>query len=207
MRQPLRSVTIGVVLDDYYKDIIAEELNVKSVLLDASINDMVTKICKPDAKVLGPKFGADLKLILEEAKSGHFEEHGDGSVTVKHFRLQPGEFSISYIKKTVSDGDSIEVDNGIVVAIDPLITPDLELEGYARDLVRYIQEARKEADYGIADRIQLSLLNIESTDFLRQVLDNFGEYIAQETLSTIVADISSFDIEKEVEVGGVLIRF
>jgi len=55
VRQPLQSVTIGVVLDDYYKDIIAEELNVKRVLFDSSINDMVTKICKPDAKILGRK--------------------------------------------------------------------------------------------------------------------------------------------------------
>lgn len=167
MRQPLQSVTIGVSLEVYYRDIIAEELNVKSVFFDPSINDQVTKICKPDAKLLGPKFGADLKIILEDAKSGLFEEHDDGSVTVRHFRLQPGEFIISYTKTNVSGAHDIEVDNGVVLAIDAHITPKLELEGYARDLVRYIQEARKEAGYDISDRIQLY---IEQSDFVENLI-------------------------------------
>lgn len=204
VRQPLQSVTIGVSLEVYYRDIIAEELNVKSVFFDPSINDQVTKICKPDAKLLGPKFGADLKIILEDAKSGLFEEHDDGSVTVRHFRLQPGEFIISYTKTNVSGAHDIEVDNGVVLAIDAHITPELELEGYARDLVRYIQEARKEAGYDISDRIQLY---IEQSDFVENLIQWFGDYIQQETLSTLASSLLIFDIKKEVEIGKAVVGF
>lgn len=109
VRQPLPSLTIGVEVDEYFVSIISEELNVKQVLIDTSINEAVTKICKPNGRLIGPKFGKDVKTIISEAKSGNFQEHDDGSVSVAHFVLQPEEFEISYIKK---DPDlDIEVEN------------------------------------------------------------------------------------------------
>lgn len=56
VRQPLQSVTIGVEVDNYFIDIIADECNVKEVKIDTSINSLVTKICKPDGKYVGETF-------------------------------------------------------------------------------------------------------------------------------------------------------
>jgi isoleucyl-tRNA synthetase len=81
VRQPLRSISIGFDLSDYYKDIIKEELNIKSVhTVDSS--SIAQKICKPNGRLIGPKFGKDVKNIISEAKSGNFEIIDENTVKV-----------------------------------------------------------------------------------------------------------------------------
>jgi isoleucyl-tRNA synthetase len=74
----------------------------------------------------------------------------------------------------------VEGGYGMVVALDTTITEALKLEGYARDIIRLIQDMRKEADYQVTDRITLSI----SGEGSEQILSQFGEMIASETLST-----------------------
>lgn len=81
VRQPLRSISIGENLSDYYKDIIKEELNVKEVLVVDS-STIAQKICKPNGRLIGPKFGKDVKEIMTQAKSGNFEEIDENTVKV-----------------------------------------------------------------------------------------------------------------------------
>ena len=208
VRQPLASLTLGVVLSDYYKWIVADELNIKDVICDTGINDLVTKICKPNGRKIWPKYGKDVKMIIQEAKAGNFVENDDGSVTVNHFRLEVGEFDISYIKREDTDSSrDVFVENGLVMTIDGHITPALELEWYARDLVRYIQEARKEADYAIDDRIHLSVSRDSSANFVDDLLAAHGDYIQQETLSTLVSDVTGNDLEKTVDLGKDTVSF
>ena len=57
VRQPLASLKIGIAFDSYFSDLIADELNIKKVLFDPTLNERVTKICKPDGKIIGAKFG------------------------------------------------------------------------------------------------------------------------------------------------------
>ena len=83
----------------------------------------------------------------------------------------------------------------MVVALDTGITESLKREGYARDIIRLIQDMRKEADYSVADRISLSITGQGSEDILRQ----YGEMIMSETLSTF-ALITIPDIEKTEEI-------
>ena len=81
VRQPLESISIGFELSDYYKDIIKEELNVKQVnTVDSS--SIAQKICKPNGRLIGPKFGKDVKNIISEAKSGNFEIIDENTVKV-----------------------------------------------------------------------------------------------------------------------------
>ena len=170
--------------------------------IDTSINSLVTKICKPDGKYVGETFGVKTKEIFAAAKSGAFVENTDGSITVAGETLPQGTFEISYIKTDVKQ--DIDVDNGIVVKLDRTITPDLELEGYARDLVRYIQDGRKEADYHLADRIHLT---ITGDHIAASLLEKFKEYIQDETLSTIVEINEKPDLSKEAQIGGQTIIF
>lgn len=195
VRQPLPSLTLGIELDPYYQAIIAEEVNIKSIICDPQLNTLVTKICKPDGKTIGELFGKATKDIFALAKSGQFVESPDGSVVVGERLLPAGSYEISYIKNSAND--DIEVDNGIVMKIDWSISPELEREGYARDLIRIIQDARKEINYDIADRISLLLSGDGADDFIT----HHGTTIQEETLSTIVADLQNPDMTKSLSVG------
>jgi isoleucyl-tRNA synthetase len=196
VRQPLSTLILGVSLDQYYLDIIAEELNIKKVICDQSLNSHVTKICKPDGKIIGQLFWWATKEIFALAKSGEFVESEDGSVVVGEWLLPAGSYEISYIK--TDESEDIEVDNGIVMKIEWTITPELEREWYARDLIRAIQDARKEADYDIADRI---LLKLEGGSFAEDIINHHGATIQEETLSSISYTIDHADITKSVEFG------
>jgi isoleucyl-tRNA synthetase len=80
----------------------------------------------------------------------------------------------------------------MVIALDTSISETLRLEGYARDIVRLIQDMRKDADYGVSDRIELSIAGEGSA----AILESFGDYITHETLSTLVPGMDSSDREK-----------
>ena len=91
----------------------------------------------------------------------------------------------------------IEAGFGMVIAMDPELTEELKQEWIARDLVRAIQDARKEAEFNVEDRIHISI----SWDNISDVLEIFGKYIETETLSTISNNLDTSDLEKEVEIG------
>jgi len=191
VRQPLKSITITDTLDDYNIEIIKEELNVKEVLV-VDWNTLAKQICKPNGRAIWPKFGKDVKFIMTEAKSGNFEILDNWNVKVWDFELEQWDFELVF-----ESGDSwalIEAWFWMVIAMDNEITEELKIEWYARDLVRQIQEARKEADYQVDDRIQVSITNMENT------ISVFKEYIETETLSKIVDNIDNADIDKEIEI-------
>lgn len=81
----------------------------------------------------------------------------------------------------------------MVLAMDTAITEDLKLEGYARDIIRLIQDMRKDANYNVTDRISLSIIGEESG----VIKSRFGEMISSETLSTLVDQIDTPDTMRE----------
>jgi isoleucyl-tRNA synthetase len=96
VRQPLQSISTGESLSDYYKDIIKEELNVKEVL-EVDSSSIAQKICKPNGRLIGPKFGKNVKDIISQAKAGNFEEIDENTVKVGEFTLQGDEFEMAYV--------------------------------------------------------------------------------------------------------------
>ena len=81
VRQPLHSITITQPLSEYYQAIIRDELNVKEVRFE-NPEKLAKKICKPDARKIGPKYGKDVQYIIKEAKEGNFTEGEDGTVSI-----------------------------------------------------------------------------------------------------------------------------
>ena len=124
-----------------------------------------------------------------EAKEGKFEKLDNGSIKILDFELTQDEMEIAYLGK---EGVDVETEEGILVALDTKITPELELEGQARDLVRQIQEMRKSADYKVDDRIQIAIIGAEAG-----LIDKFGDYISSETLATSIEN----DIKEPDEFG------
>jgi isoleucyl-tRNA synthetase len=191
VRQPLSRIQIALgdqfdatLLDDQM-EIIKEELNVKAVELIKDPKELATVIAKPNAKLLGPKYGKDVQKIIVEAKSGKFQRLANGNIKLTDFELTPDEMEIGYLGK---EGFDVETEAGILVALDTKITPELEQEGIARDIVRQIQELRKAADYNVNDRIKVALINVKS-----DLLKNFGDYIKSETLAISIEN----DLEEE----------
>jgi len=126
VRQPLLSITIGFALEEHFNEIIRDELNVKQIILDQNINTKVTKICKPNARLIGPKYGKDVQKIIQAGKSGDFTENTDGTVQIEHRLLQPEEFEFDYFK--TDETLDVEAADGMVIAMDSTITPALEAE-------------------------------------------------------------------------------
>ncbi|PZM84799.1 isoleucine--tRNA ligase [Candidatus Gracilibacteria bacterium] len=199
VRQPLKSITITEKLEEYYNEIIKEELNVKEVLVVEGTS-LAKKICKPNGRNIGPKFGKDVKFIISEAKAGNFTELPNGNVKVGDFELEADDFELVY--EASDSSEKIESGFGMVIAMDDEITESLKQEGFARDIVRHIQEARKEANYDVDNRISIK---IESSE-LSETIENFTNYIETETLSKFDENISNPDFEKEIEIEGFKIK-
>ncbi len=195
VRQPLEYVKVTQKLDEYFEEIVCEELNVKEVRIFAP-EEIPSQICKPNARLIGPKFGGDVKFIISEAKAGNFILLENGWVKVWEFELLPWEFEIEFVSKSEAKNSNeiLESGNGKVVALSTNISEALKLEGYARDIVRHIQESRKEADFNVDDRIEISI------EWAEDILNTFWKYIETETLSKLVWNIENPNLEKEVEI-------
>ena len=190
VRQPLNWVKITKDLPEYYKKIIKDELNVKEVLVST---DLAMQIAKPEWRKIWPKYWKLVQEIIKNAKEWNFKKEQD-KIIVKtsqwDITLEKDEYTLEFIPKD----KTLDLESwfGIVVALDKNITEDLLLEWYARDIVRFIQELRKQAGYHVSDRIKVS---IKWDEQIQKVLEKFKDYIEKETLSTITDDILEPDIE------------
>jgi len=182
-RQPLSKVQLGLSKDQQkilHKDqleILMEELNVKAIEIAKDPKNLAKRVVRPDARQLGPKFGKDVQKIILDAKAGKGKLLEDGTFTLGKFILEAHEFEVGYEGE---EGMNIESDHGIVVALNTHITPELKQEGIARELVRAIQDLRKEADYNVDDRIQVAIITGGETGEARNA---FSEIICSETLA------------------------
>lgn len=196
VRQPLPSITIGDVLGEEFEAILREELNVKQVIV-ANMSSLARKICRPNARLIGARLGAAVQDVIKQAKAGNFIENSDGSITVGEHTLAVGEFEVAYEPLSSEQSLSVQGAFGRVVALDTTLTQDLILEGYARDIIRTIQDARREAGYNVSDRIRLCITSDNTR--LALVLGSFGDVITAETLSRLENEIIQADIERSIE--------
>jgi isoleucyl-tRNA synthetase len=178
LRQPLAEVIVAT--DDATRrehvarhvDLVAGELGVKAVRLATSAEEFAEVEVMPLLKVLGPKYGRDLGMIRGLLREGDFTL-ADGTVRVGDWALEAGEFEL---RTRAREGFSVLDGDGFAVALDTDITPELALEGEARDLIRAIQEMRREAGLEVTDRIRLKHPP-------GAVWDEHGDWIASETLA------------------------
>ena len=196
VRQPLPRARVALsTAVDLRKQLgaVAQELNVKAIEIVKDASDIADRVAKAQAKKLGPKYGGAVQGIIKELKEGRFTQNADGSVSVGQYMLLPDEVEITFVGK---QGLSVESENGVVVALSTDITPELELEGDARDLVRAIQDLRKDADFEFSDRITLGIRGADD------VLAVHREYVMNETLATSVVDeVPNAQASKTVEIG------
>ena len=142
--------------------IFAEELNVKNVALvelslDSTKDFGVVKQLTVNSRVAGPRLGKEVQQVIQAAKAGNWSEV-NGVVTVGGFELIDGEFELALVADVTDTEDQIGMlPGGGFVILDGHLTPELEAEGVARDLIRTVQQARKDAGFEVSDRIKLTV--------------------------------------------------
>src|SRR5699024_3546433 len=172
--------------------IIADELNVKAVrLLDVASEEAqgmgVEQRLSVNARAAGPRLGKQVQTVIKGSKTGDWSVDGSGQVTSGGIALEEGEYSLDLVAgdSSAMEGHAVGVlRGGDFVALDTRVTPELEAEGTARDVVRAIQSERREAGFEVSDRIRLTV------DGDPQVVDAVAahrELVAGEVLAVEVA--------------------
>jgi isoleucyl-tRNA synthetase len=191
VRQPLQKIMIPIDSVSQKEEILAiqdlikQEVNVKDVELLEDASEILVKQIKPNFKVLGPKFGKDMKLIAsaisvfdaEDIKK--IEQNGEIAIEIsgKNITLE-----LSDVEITSQDIEGWLVANqgSLTVALDVTISDDLRSEGIARELVNRIQNLRKDSGFEVTDRISVK---IQSDANLKSAVEKNLDYIKTETLT------------------------
>ena len=173
LRQPLpRLVVQGADSAAGHADEIGEELSVKEV--EFGPVEATELRVKPNLPLLGPKLGKELSSVRAALEAGEFEELGEGRVRVDGHELSPEEV---IVERRGKEGWAVAGEDGLTVALDLALDPELELEGRARELIHQLNTMRKDAGLELTDRIVVTLPQSES-ELLR-----FEQRIKEETLA------------------------
>ncbi len=195
LRQPLSELIVISPLGkkdliEKYEEVFIEELNVKRVTLKQSSEELVNYIIKPNFKVLAPKVRSAVNNIrthlenLEPDKAREYVEvlaKGENitlNVNGKEIKLTPEDLEY---KIDVHEGFAGEESEGYLLLLNSTITEELKKEGYVRDIIRRVQTMRKELDLEYTQNIELA---IDTDAFGSQAIEEFKEYIKEETLTT-----------------------
>jgi isoleucyl-tRNA synthetase len=184
-RLPLASLTVageGAERVVPLADLVRDEVNVKDVRVAGDVGAFGEFVLRPDGRVLGPRLGGDTQKVMKAARAGDWEANGDGTVTVAGVTLEPDSFELTL---RPNEGEAIAALRGArtVVALDTDVTPALHAEGLARDLVRLVQQARKEQDLVVTDRIRL---RVQAPAEVLDAVKPHEPYVADQVLATSV---------------------
>jgi isoleucyl-tRNA synthetase len=198
VRLPLRRLTVAVsdaeVLEPFV-DILADEVNVKRVELSTDVRRYGRFELTVNARACGPRLGGDTQKVIRAVKAGEWQVEPDGTVTAAGIVLLPGEYTERLVPAEQVSGVGSQAvaalpGNSGLVVLDVEVTPELAAEGLAKDVVRVVQQARREADLHVSDRIALTLdAPAEVLDAVRAHQDFLaGEVLAESVTYGPVAE-------------------
>ncbi|MDD3140306.1 MAG: class I tRNA ligase family protein, partial [Lachnospiraceae bacterium] len=206
-RQPIGQMFVKAAFEipDFYKEIVAEELNIKAITFTDDVRAFTSYSFKPQLKTVGPKYGkllGGIKAALDKL---------DGNVAMDEINVT-GELKLDVNGQNVvlskedllidtaqMDGYVSENDNGITVVLDTNLTPELVEEGFVREIISKIQTMRKEADFEVIDKISLTY---EGSNKAEEIFARNAEEIGNEVLATNVTKGISEGYVKEWNING-----
>ncbi len=192
LRQPLARARVNVgskrERDDLRElaNVLAEEINVKEIEVVSEVGELVNYKLLPNNRELGPRFGKQFPQVRAALMALNAAEAASVLQSGEALQVEVGGEMVDLTSKEVlvqtesRGGLAVASDKGVTVAVDTELTPELVQEGYARDLVRTINNMRKEAGLDIADRIKLAF---QTGADIAAAMDHYADYIKQETLA------------------------
>ncbi|NLK75387.1 MAG: isoleucine--tRNA ligase [Clostridiales bacterium] len=207
-RQPIGKMYVKAdkkQLSEYYKDIIADELNVKNVIFSNDVRDFTTYSFKPQLRTLGPKFGKQIGAIRNllsnlDGNAAMDEINATGQLKLS---LDGEEITIDkddlLIEAAQAEGYVSNSDYGITVVLDTKLTEELIEEGFVREIISKLQTMRKDAGFEVMDNIIVSLGN---NNRIKDIMERNADTIKTEVLAKEISFDSVQGFTKEWNING-----
>ena len=191
-RLPLPKLTVAMVDSQQlatFADIIRSEVNVKELSLTDDVDSIGTFEVVVNAKIAGPRLGKDVQKAIKAVKAGNYERTDHGTVIADGVELQPDEFTERLVAADPTATAQIDGVDGLVL-LDTHVTEELEAEGWAADVIRGLQDARKLMDLEVSDRITVTLgVPAEKEQWALRHADTIAGEVLATSLDIVVGDI------------------
>ncbi|MBR5376564.1 MAG: class I tRNA ligase family protein, partial [Lachnospiraceae bacterium] len=206
-RQPIAKMYVKAEneLSEFYKDIIADELNVKEVEFSDDVRNFTTYTFKPQLKTVGPKYGKVLGKIREylsaldgNAAMDELEAKGELRFDADGTKVALSKDDL-LIEMTSKEGFVEQSDNKITVVLDTNLTDELIEEGFVRELISKIQNMRKEAGFEVMDKITVYS---EGNETLAGYLEGNRDFVLKEVMADSIVSGSTDGFIKEWDING-----
>lgn len=214
VRQPLQKVMIPVLSTtmkeqfEKVEDIIMSEVNVKEIEYLTADNSFIKKKIKPNFVALGKKMGAKMKAVsaalaqFTQEQISQFEKETVYNLLIENETVPLYLTDVDIVSEDVP-GWMVTNKGAVTVALDVTVTPELQDEGNARELVNRIQKIRKESGFDLTDRIAVQVSDEEK---LRSSITQFKSYICAEILADNLDLVPQLNSGIEVEINDILIK-
>lgn len=206
-RQPIANMYIKAAkaLDDYFVDILRDELNVKNVEFKEDLSAFTAYSFKPQLRTVGPRYGKHLNAIKEylanvdgNAAMSELKANGVIKFTADDTEIALAEEDL-LIDVAKMDGYVTEGDNYVTVVIDTTLTPELIEEGYVREVISKIQTMRKDSDFQVTDRIKVY---VTGNAKIADVMEKNADEIKRVVLADAFVMDAACDNSKEWNING-----
>jgi isoleucyl-tRNA synthetase len=161
-----------------FADLLKDELNVKVVEFDSDVSAYSKSDLKLVPRVLGPRLGKDVQRVIKAVKAGDWSVE-DGTVNAGGVALEDGEYELTMVAVDADHTEALPDGAGVIV-LDTEVTVELAAEGLARDLVRVIQQARKDAGLDVSDRVRVI---VDAPMEVWKYIETHLGFVAEETLA------------------------
>jgi len=201
VRQPLQKIMIPINSESQKNEILAvadlikSEVNVKEIEVLEDASDILVKQIKPNFKVLGPRFGKDMKAVAQAVNNfnaediKNIEQNGNLDVEVNGKTITLERTDVEIISQDI-EGWLVANEGALTVALDVTISPELKKEGIARELINRIQNLRKDSGFEVTDKIEVTLQkDVQVVD----AVEVNEDYIKSETLTNKIEIIDHLE--------------
>lgn len=209
VRQPLASLTIAganiMKLQEHPEiiEVIKDEINVKQVIIKQEVEEFANFKLQLNFSVLGKRLPDKVKQIIPLAKQNQWKMEAN-KLIIAGEELREDEYNLLLEPKDGKSSAPLAA-NDAIVALDLFITNELEKEGIARDIIRFVQQSRKDAGLNISDKIMLSI--VSNDNMVAEAISKYREMIESPTLASITQDELQHNFEADLEGRVVKISF